>query len=133
MPSGQIPDLVATTTQSEQIDLEAISQDKPVLLYFWATWCAACKFITPTINWLSDDYQVVSVAIHSGSDKRVNAYMNSHGYDFPVINDEKGVISRQWGVAATPAVVIVKEGKVESITTGISTPPGLWFRMLLAG
>ncbi len=133
MPSDTLPELIATTTQNEQIDLMAMSQKKPVILYFWATWCAACKFVTPTVNWMSGSNQVVSVAIRSGSDKRINAYLNKHGYNFPAINDEKGTISQAWGIMATPTVVIVKDGQVKSVTTGISTPPGLWLRLLFAG
>ena len=132
MPSTEIPVQALQTIHQQPIDLKAMSAEKPVLIYFWATWCSACKLVSPTVNWLSDDYPVVSVAIRSGSDARLNGYMNQKEYGFPVINDEQGLISHSWGIMATPTVVIVRQGKVESISTGFSTPLGLWLRMLLA-
>jgi predicted transcriptional regulator len=58
--------------------------------------------------------------------------MDNSDYSFPVINDDKGSISRSWGVSATPSIVIIKDGEISFITTGVSTPPGLWLRMLFA-
>ncbi|MGF1869317.1 protein disulfide oxidoreductase [Photobacterium indicum] len=132
MPSNEVPELITQTINDETIDLKAMSYEKPVLLYFWATWCPACKFVSPTVNWMSDHFNVVSVAITSGDNRRINAFMDNSGYTFPVINDDKGNISRSWGVSATPSIVIIKDGEISFITTGVSTPPGLWLRMLFA-
>jgi len=132
MPSNEVPELITQTINHETIDLKAMSYEKPVLLYFWATWCPACKFVSPTVNWMSDHFTVVSVAITSGENRRINAFMDNSGYTFPVINDDRGNISRSWGVSATPSIVIIKDGEISFITTGVSTPPGLWLRMLFA-
>ncbi|PSW21887.1 protein disulfide oxidoreductase [Photobacterium sanctipauli] len=132
MPKGDVPPLVMQTIQGETVDLIARSYEKPVLVYFWGTWCAVCRFVTPTINWLNDDFDVVSIAVTSGDDRRLLGYLNHHGYDIATINDNKAKLMKQWGVSAVPSVVIVKDGEVSSITTGFSTPPGLWLRMKLA-
>jgi len=132
MSSDNVPVLVSQTIQGEDIDLIALSHKKPVLIYFWATWCPACKFVTPTVNWMSNNFEVVTVAITSGENRRLNAYMNKQDYSFRVINDNNGELSREWGITATPSIAIITDGKISSITTGISTPPGLWLRMLLS-
>ncbi|MEZ8130139.1 protein disulfide oxidoreductase [Enterovibrio norvegicus] len=129
MPKGAVPAMPMTTISGDAIDLVALSQDEPVVLYFWATWCPACKFVTPTINWLSDSYPVVSIAMTSGDNRRISAFLNSHDLQFDTVNDEKGTLGQTWGIQATPTIVIIKNGKVESITTGISTPPGLLARL----
>ncbi len=130
MPDGSIPPLVAQTVQGESIDLVTLSRDKPVMIYFWATWCPACKFVTPTVDWMSSDFEVISVAITSGENRRLNAFMENQDYSFKVINDSNGTLGREWGITATPSIVIIKDGKIVSATTGITTPPGLWLRML---
>ncbi|WP_035025364.1 protein disulfide oxidoreductase [Enterovibrio calviensis] len=129
MPKGTVPPTVLTTISGDTIDLITASRDEPVVLYFWATWCPACKFVTPTVDWLSDSYQVVSIAMTSGDNRRVSGYLNSHDLEFDTVNDERGAIGQQWGVQATPTIVIIKDGKIESITTGITTPPGLLARL----
>ncbi|MBL4830948.1 MAG: protein disulfide oxidoreductase [Aliivibrio sp.] len=132
MPSDAIPPLAANSIKQEWLDIETMSHDKPVLIYFWATWCPACRVVSPSVNWFSDDHHVVSVAITSGEDQRLNQYMTYKKYDFPVINDRTGSISKEWGVSATPTIVIVKDGEISSITTGVTTPMGMWLRLLFA-
>jgi len=129
MPSTKMPSLSISTLEGDWVDIKKMSHDKPVLLYFWATWCPVCNFVSPSVNWLSGSHQVVSVAITSGDDKRLGQYMAYKEYDFPVINDPKGKIGQAWGVAATPSIVIVKKGEISSITTGFTTPMGMWLRL----
>ncbi|WP_375320382.1 protein disulfide oxidoreductase [Aliivibrio logei] len=132
MPSELIPPLSINTIDDDWVDIEKMSHEKPVLLYFWGTWCPICNIVSPSISWLASDHQVVSVAITSGDNKRLSQFMNYKEYDFPVVNDSTGNISKEWGVTATPSIVIINNGKVSSITTGATTPIGLWLRLFFA-
>ncbi|MDH5932104.1 protein disulfide oxidoreductase [Vibrio splendidus] len=133
MPQGDAIPIVGQSLQGEDIDVIELSKNgKPVIVYFWATWCGACKFVSPTVNSFSDSHQVVSVALSSGPDKRVQRYLEAKEYDFSVINDLSGSISRSWGVNVTPSIVIIKDGKISSIATGITSPIGLWLRTYFA-
>lgn len=131
MPVNTAPILEGISATGEVIDVIAMSKKKPVIVYFWATWCAACRFVTPTINWFSDSYQVVGISTSSGEDRRVSGYMVSHNYTFTNINDTYGDISRTWGIRVTPTIVIIDKGEIKNITTGITTPPGLLARLSL--
>ncbi|MGF1832946.1 protein disulfide oxidoreductase [Photobacterium sanguinicancri] len=132
IPQNTLAPKVYTAINGEQYDPVSLSYEKPVLLYFWATWCGVCKFVSPTVDWMNGDYTVISVAMTSGENDRLNAYMNYHEYDFPVVNDQSGQLGRTWGISATPTIMILRDGKIASATTGISTPPGIWARMMLA-
>ncbi|MEZ8890016.1 protein disulfide oxidoreductase [Vibrio sp. 10N.222.51.C8] len=133
MPQGDAVPIVGQSLQGENIDVIELSKNgKPVIVYFWATWCGACKFVSPTVNSFSDSHQVVSVALSSGPDERVQRYLDAKEYDFPVINDLSGAISRSWGVNVTPSIVIIKDGKISSIATGVTSPIGLWLRTYFA-
>ncbi|MEI8667064.1 redoxin domain-containing protein [Pseudoalteromonas sp. B131b] len=41
MPAN--PQLQLTDYKGQNIDLAAMSQDKPTLVYFWGTWCSICS------------------------------------------------------------------------------------------
>ncbi len=133
MPQGAAIPVVGQSLQGKDIDVIELSKNgKPAIVYFWATWCGACKFVSPTVNSFGDSHQVVSVALSSGPDERVQRYLDAKEYDFPVINDLSGSISRSWGVNVTPSIVIIKDGKITSIATGVTSPIGLWIRTYFA-
>lgn len=130
--SGQAPELTAVSVQGESIDLLTMSQEKPVLVYFWATWCGVCSTVSPSVDFLNEDYQVVTIALSSGANERVQRYLNAKEYDFNVVNDEKGLISRQWGISVTPTLFVINKGEISSVTTGFTSPLGIWVRLFLS-
>ena len=130
--SGKAPQLVATSVQGDKVDLIAMSQDKPVLVYFWATWCSVCSFVSPSVDFVNDQVQVVTVALNSGENKRVQQYLGAKDYDFTVVNDPRGEIGREWGISLTPTIIVIDKGEVTSVTTGFTSPFGMWVRMLLS-
>jgi len=136
MASGQAPQLLAASVQGETVDLIAMSHEKPVMVYFWATWCAVCSSVSPSVNFISENldsnYHVLAVALSSGESQRVNQYLKAKEYNFNVINDPKGLISREWGVNLTPTLFVINKGEITSVTTGFTSPIGMWFRLLLA-
>ena len=131
LASGRAPELVASSVQGESIDILLMSQEKPVLVYFWATWCSVCRAVSPSVDWFSDNYQVVTIALSSGEDKRIRHYLNAKEYQFTVINDAKGTVARDWGISLTPTIFIIDKGEITSVTTGFTSPLGIWARLLL--
>ncbi|WP_022943010.1 protein disulfide oxidoreductase [Psychromonas hadalis] len=130
--SGQAPELISQSIVGNEVDLIAMSQDKPVLVYFWATWCAVCSGVSPSVDFIASNYQVVTVALTSGKEARIKQYMNAKEYNFTVVNDPKGEISRSWGVSVTPTIFVIDKGEITSVTTGFTSPIGMWLRLLLA-
>ncbi|WVD63289.1 hypothetical protein RHO15_07325 [Utexia brackfieldae] len=65
-----------TTTTGDNVTLMALSQDKPLLVYMWASWCVICRLTTPTVGLLAaEGYNVVSIALRSGDDNKISAYL----------------------------------------------------------
>ena len=120
-----------TTTQGEEVDFQA--QRQPTVLYVWAEWCGYCRHTSPAIERLHRSGQrVVSLAMQSGTDAQVHAYMRQHGLTFPVVNDPDGEISQALGVGVTPTIAIVSDGRMRLATSGWTSEYGLRLRLWLA-
>ena len=116
-----------TTTLTEQ------SRGKPLLVYYWASWCGVCRFTTPTVEQLwQEGENVLTVALRSGSDEPLRAGMAKKGLTFPTHNDEQGALAARWQVGVTPIFLVIKDGALVSSTTGWSSAWGLRLRLLWA-
>ncbi|WP_429181318.1 protein disulfide oxidoreductase [Aeromonas salmonicida] len=132
LPEGSpLPPL--TLQDGTTADLQAMSRDKPLLVYYWASWCAVCRFTTPTVEQLwQDGENVLTVALRSGNAQQLSKGMGKKGLTFPTHNDERGDLAARWQVSVTPSFLIVKDGKVVSTTTGWSSGLGLKLRLAWA-
>lgn len=65
---------------------------RPVLIDFWADWCAPCKNLMPILEKLANEYAGAFLLA------KVNA-------------DEMGMISSQFGVRSLPTVMLMKDGQ----------------------
>jgi peroxiredoxin len=130
--SGAAPLLSAATLDGAHFDLRT-QHGRPLFVHFWAEWCPVCAFEQDTVEALSRDYQVITVAMSSGSDEALRAYMREHGLGFPVINDQQGQIAAAWGVAAVPATFVIDAGgEIRFVEVGYTTRLGLIARHWLA-
>ena len=107
------PQLQLTDYQGQSVDIEALSHESPVLVYFWGTWCPICSTTSPKINSLaqSGSYPVVSIAVQSGSNQDIEQYMTEHSYSFTTINDESGQIFNDWEDRSPPLMWFLKMGR----------------------
>ncbi|MCQ9120214.1 protein disulfide oxidoreductase [Rodentibacter pneumotropicus] len=127
------PEINATALydlQGNGFFLPQIAQDKPVLVYFWGTWCGYCRYTSPAINDLAKEgYPVVSIALRSGNEKEVEDYLAEHHYTFTTVNDPQGEIAQKWQINVTPTIIILNKGKMDLATTGWTSYWGLKVRL----
>lgn len=132
MPTQANFNLKAQDINQQWIDIEALSQQKPVVVYFWASWCSICQFVTPSVNWVSDYYPTVGVSLSSGESQKLQRYFEYKQLGFANINDPDSQIGQQWGINVTPTIFIVRHGEIKHITTGFTSPIGLLARLWLS-
>ena len=68
------------------------SQKRPVIVDFWADWCAPCKQLMPILEKLAAEYQGAFLLA------KVNA-------------DEQQMLAQQLGVRSLPTVMVIKDGQ----------------------
>jgi len=80
---------------------EVLESATPVLVDFWATWCAPCLAIAPSLEELATQYK--------GQVKVVKVDV-----------DENNQIAQEYGIRSIPTLLMFKGGKVvEQIVGGV--------------
>ena len=118
------------TLEGQTVTLAELSADKPLLVYFWASWCAVCRFTTPDIAKLYDEgNNVLTIALRSGNGDEVTNGLRRKGYTLPVVNDPHGAISQRFQISVTPTLVVLYKGKIISTTSGWTSYWGIKLRL----
>ena len=98
---------------------------KPVLLNFWATWCAPCQEEMPLIQRASDldkgqGLTVLAVNYQQTNASSMRAFLRKVGVHFPAVYDPSGQIAGEYGVTIglPVSVFIDRSGKVDFIQVG---------------
>ncbi|CAI0704107.1 protein disulfide oxidoreductase [Serratia ficaria] len=118
------------TLAGESVSLAQLSRERPLLVYFWASWCGVCRFTTPDVARLqAEGGNVLTVALRSGDDGQVAQWLARKRLALPVVNDPRGALSAQWQIGVTPTFVVISQGKVVQSTSGWTSYWGMKLRL----
>ncbi|HLN97587.1 MAG TPA: thioredoxin [Pyrinomonadaceae bacterium] len=81
---------------------DVLQSDKPVLVDFWAAWCAPCRMLEPTVTAIAEKY---------ASNARV----------VKVNVDDNPSISQRYGIKGIPTLILFKAGKEEERVVGATS------------
>lgn len=108
----------------------SLHRSKPLLIHFWATWCPTCKLEAGNIQRISQEYEVLTIAVNSGSNEELQKYMKENNYTFRVLNDRDGSYAKTFAIAAYPTTLIYDtEQKLRFSEVGYTSTLGLWLRL----
>ncbi len=126
---------VAPSFQSVMLDGKTVNLEdyngKPLLLYFWASWCPFCKFEESSITEIQKDWPVLTVAYQSGEKTDVVKHMKQQSIEnWPTIVDQDSRLAELFGVKGVPTSYIIDgNGNIRFTEVGLTSSWGLRARL----
>ena len=103
--------MATVTVTDESFKSDVLESDKPVLVDFWADWCAPCKALFPVLEKIVDSYQGELLLAKVNCDTEVG-------------------LTERFGIRSLPTVVLFKDGQPVEGFAGVQ--PETAIRELLA-
>ncbi|PSK95512.1 thioredoxin [Murinocardiopsis flavida] len=83
----------------DSFDVDVLKSDKPVLVDFWADWCAPCRLLSPILEEIqAENPEKISIV-------KLNV-------------DEQPNVPREYGVMRLPTMNLYKDGEVVKQISG---------------
>lgn len=112
LPAISLPDL------SGKVHTSAEFAGKPVLIDFWATWCATCKETVPELLKVKAKYaakglQLVGISIDKTEAAKVAKGAKKLDISYLVLHDQKSSLQPVFGYSGVPSLYLFgRDGKL---------------------
>ena len=93
---------IVKDVSDHSFEADVLRSDKPVLVDFWAQWCAPCRMLAPTVEAVAEKYQ------GSASVVKLNV-------------DDNPQVSQRYGIKGIPTLILFKNGKEEERVVGATS------------
>jgi len=97
---------------------------QPVVLDFWATWCAPCRAAMPDLDHMQARYQpqglvVIGLSVDDGSATIVRRFVDRVGIKFRVAMADEGVLDDYGPIRSIPTTIFInRKGEIVRRVTG---------------
>ena len=89
---------MAIMLNNDNFNSEVMEAKEPVIIDFFANWCAPCRMLLPIIDDLSKE---------------------ANGYKVCKVNvDEEREIASNFGIMSIPTIIVMKDGKIYNKAVG---------------
>jgi len=98
-----VSDKIAHATEAD-FDALVLQSDVPVMVDFWAPWCAPCKMIAPALDQLADEYdgRAKIVKVNIEDQQKLGMRFNARSIPMLLVFKNGQVHGTQIGAVAKP-------------------------------
>ena len=101
-------------------------EGRPVIVNFWATWCAPCRLEMPELQNAYEAHQEAGLALLAVNaqeqEQQVREFFDELGFSFTPLLDEDGQVGRAYGALGLPSTYFINAaGEVTAVHRGILT------------
>jgi thioredoxin 1 len=89
-------------TTDGAFETDVLKSDRPVLVDFWAEWCAPCRMLAPTVEAVAEKYATTASVV------KLNV-------------DHNPSVSQRYGIKGIPTLILFKNGKEEERVVGATS------------
>jgi len=105
---------------------DRLTEGRPIVLNFWASWCPPCRAGMPNFNRIYQEFgeEVTFMMVNLTDGRRETKesameYIEGEGYSFPIYFDTVRLASNAYGVQGIPVTFFIdRNGDVVSVVTG---------------
>jgi thioredoxin 1 len=91
-----------TEVSDSSFDKDVLQSDRPVLVDFWAAWCAPCRMLEPTVVAVAEKYMANARVV------KLNV-------------DDNPSVSQRYGIKGIPTLILFKSGREEERVVGATS------------
>jgi len=116
------PDFLLENLDGSEVRLSDY-RGQPIVLNFWATWCAPCRkeipqFVDAYERFRGDGLVIIGVNLQEGK-SIARGYVEDYGMEFPVAIDVDGEVGDAYRLLGLPVTYFIgRDGVVRSVFTG---------------
>ena len=91
-----------TEVSDGTFERDVLGSDRPVLVDFWAEWCAPCRMLSPTVEAVAEKYASTARVV------KLNV-------------DDNPSVSQRYGIKGIPTLILFKGGREEERVVGATS------------